>query len=140
METIKPRSLPLSKRGFNFEIVMWFFTRLSVLAMYGLILAGILGGLTVSAQTSANFADVLRWAFFPNMNENPLGAYIWMTVLAKLMVIAFMLAASGHGVHGVLEILDDYFTGPIARRWFRNGIIIYVIAANAIAIFVIWTS
>ncbi|MCC6501303.1 MAG: hypothetical protein IT313_13640, partial [Anaerolineales bacterium] len=45
------RTLPLSKRGFNFETTMWIFTRFTVIVMYLLILAGIVGGLIVSAQT-----------------------------------------------------------------------------------------
>src|SRR5574338_608384 len=99
------RTLPISKRGFKFETFMWAFTRFTALEMYGLILAGIIGGLIVSAQTGANLGDVFYWAFFPNMAENPIGV-IWMTILAKLMVIAFLLSAAGHGVHGVLEIFD----------------------------------
>ena len=134
------RTLPLSKRGFNFETIMWMFTRLTVLAIYGLILAGIIGALLMSARTGANLADILYWAFFPNLSGNPLGAHIGVTILAKLMVTAFILVISGHGVHGVLEILDDYFTSAFARRWSRNFIITYAIVANLIAIFVIWTS
>jgi succinate dehydrogenase hydrophobic anchor subunit len=134
------RSLPLSKRGFNFETFMWIFTRFSVLAMYGLILAGFLGGLLVSAQTGANLADILYWAFLPNAAENPLAGMPWLTVLARLMVSAFLLTVSAHGVHGVLEILDDYFAGPAARRWSRNGIILFFVAANAVALYVIWTA
>lgn len=133
------RTLPLSKRGFNFETTMWIFTRVTVIAMYGLILAGIIGALIMSAKTGANFGDILYWAFFPNMAENPLGQ-VWMTILAKLMVIAFVLSACGHGVHGVLEILDDYFTSELARRWSRNFIITYAIVASLIAMYVIWTS
>lgn len=133
------RTLPISKRGFNFETVMWMFTRITVLAIYGLILAGIIGALIMSARTGANLADILYWAFFPNLSGNPLGAYIGVTILAKLMVTAFVLVVSGHGVHGVLEILDDYFTGALARRWSRNFIIIYAIIANIIALYVIWT-
>ena len=133
------RTLPLSKRGFNFETFMWAFTRFTVIAMYGLIIVGILYALMLSAQTGANFGDILYWAFFPNLAENPLGQ-IWMTILAKLMVVAFVLVVSGHGVHGVLEILDDYFTSAFARRWSRNFIITYAIVANLIAIYVIWTS
>lgn len=133
------RTLPVSKRGLNFEMFMWAFTRFTVLAMYGLILAGIIGGLILSAQTGANFGDILYWAFFPNMAQNPLGQ-VWMTILAKLMVIAFVLAACGHGVHGVLEILDDYFTSAGARRWSRNFIILYAIIASLIAVYVILTS
>jgi len=133
------RTLPISKRGFNFETFMWAFTRFTVIAMYGLVLAGIIGALIMSAKTGANLADILYWAFFPNMAEDPL-SQIWMTVLAKLMVIAFLLTACGHGVHGALEILDDYFTSELARRWSRNFIITYAIVASLIAMYVIWTS
>ena len=133
------RTLPLSKRGFNFETIMWLFTRITVLAIYGLILAGIIGALIMSARTGANLADILYWAFFPNLSGNPLGAYIGVTILVKLMVTAFVLVVSGHGVHGVLEILDDYFTSTFARRWSRNFIITYAIVANIIALYVIWT-
>jgi len=42
---VKSRTLPLSKRGLNFEMFMWLFTRLSALAMYGLILIAIIGAL-----------------------------------------------------------------------------------------------
>lgn len=139
MDTVKPRTLPLSKRGFNFETTMWLFTRVTVLIMYALILAGLIGGLIVSAQTGANFGDVLYWAFFPTVAANPLGQ-VWMTILAKLMVIAFVLTACGHGVHGVLEIWDDYVTDEGARRWARNIVISYAIVASLIAIYVIWTA
>jgi succinate dehydrogenase hydrophobic anchor subunit len=133
------RTLPLSKRGFNFEMFMWGFTRFTVLAMYGLMLAGLLGALRLSAQTGTNFGDILYWAFFPNLAPNPL-EQVWMTILAKLMVTAFILVVCGHGVHGVLEILDDYFTSAGARRWSRNFIITYAIVASLIAVYVIWTS
>jgi succinate dehydrogenase hydrophobic anchor subunit len=133
------RTLPLSKRGLNFEMFMWAFTRFTELAMYGLILAGLIGALWLSAQTGANLGDILYWAFFPHLAPNPL-EQVWMTILAKLMVIAFVLAACGHGVHGVLEILDDYFASPRARRWSRNFIILYAILASLIAMYVIWTA
>ena len=133
------RILPVSKRGLNFEMVMWAFTRFTVIAMYGLILAGILGALSLSARTGANFGDILYWAFFPHLAPNPL-EQVWMTILAKLMVSAFVLTVCGHGVHGVLEILDDYFSSPRAQRWSRNFIIAYAIVASLIALYVIWTS
>ena len=133
------RTLPLKKRGFSFEVFMWIFTRFTVIAMYGLVLAGIIGALIVSTQTGANLGDVLYWAFFPNMAANPLGA-IWMTWLAKLMVIAFVLTACGHGVHGVLEIWDDYVISEVGRRWGRNVVITYAIVASLVAIYIIWTA
>ena len=133
------RTLPLKKRGFSFEVFMWAFTRFTVVAMYGLVLAGMIGALIVSAQTGENLGDVFYWAFFPNMAENPLGA-VWMTWLAKLMVIAFVLTACGHGVHGVLEIWDDYFTSEVSRRWARNIVISYAVVASFAAMYIIWTA
>jgi succinate dehydrogenase hydrophobic anchor subunit len=55
------------------------------------------------------------------------------------MVIAFVLAACGHGVHGVLEIWDDYVINEVGRRWARNIVITYAILASLIAMYVIWT-
>jgi len=132
------RTLPLKKRGFSFEVFMWAFTRFTVIAMYGLIIVGILGGLRLSMMTGVNFGDIMYWAFFPNMAENPLGQ-VWMNLVTRLMVIAFVLSACGHGVHGVLEILDDYFTSELARRWSRNFIITYAIVASLVAMYVILT-
>ena len=43
MAETKSRNLPLGKRGLNFEMLMWAFTRLTALAMYGLILAAVIG-------------------------------------------------------------------------------------------------
>ncbi len=131
-----PRTLPIKKRGFSFEVFMWAFTRFTVFAMYGLILAGIFGALIVSSRTGAGFGDILYWAFFPTLAENPLGQ-IGMTVLAKLMVIAFVLIACGHGVHGVLEIFDDYIVSARARHWARNVVITYAIIASVIVIYII---
>ena len=130
------RTLPLNKRGMNFETFMWAFTRFTVIAMYGLILLGILGGLRLSMITGVNFGDIMYWAFFPNLAANPLGQ-VWMNIVARLMVIAFVLVACGHGVHGVLEIWDDYVTSEKARRWARNIVITYAILASIIAIYVI---
>jgi succinate dehydrogenase hydrophobic anchor subunit len=140
MATAKRRTLPLSKRGLSFETFMWFYTRLSALAMYAFILAGLAGALIVSAQVHANLADVLRWAFLPNTASNPLSAMPWVAVLTKLMVVAFVLVLSAHGVHGALVILDDYFTSRSARRASRNVIIAFFLLANAVVIYFIWTS
>ena len=130
------RTLSLKKRGFTFEVFMWAFTRFTVIAMYGLILVGILGGLRLSAMTGINFGDIMYWAFFPNMVDVPL-AQVWMNIVVRLMVIAFVLVVCGHGVHGVLEIFDDYYTGEGARRWARNIVITYAVVASIVAIYVI---
>jgi succinate dehydrogenase hydrophobic anchor subunit len=141
MATTKPRTLSLSTRGLNVETFLWFSARLTALAIYGLILAGIIGALVVSARAHANFADVLRWAFFPNASPNPFNGMPWVALLAKLMVIAFILVTSAHGVHGAIEILDDYITHPLWRHTLRHaGGAIFFVVVNAIAIFIIWTA
>ena len=63
-----------------------------------------------------------------------------MTWLAKLMVIAFVLTACGHGVHGVLEIWDDYVVSEVGRRWARNIVITYAVVASIAAMYVIFTA
>jgi succinate dehydrogenase hydrophobic anchor subunit len=133
------RTLSIKKRGLNFETFMWAFTRFTVIAMYGLIIVGLLGGLRLSMMTGVNFGDIMYWAFFPNMVANPLGQ-VWMNIAARLMVIAFVLVVCGHGVHGVLEIWDDYVTSEVGRRWARNIVITYAIVASIVAMYVIWTS
>lgn len=141
MATVKPRTLPVSKRGFNVEMLLWVAERLSALAIYALILVGIVGALIVSAQTNANLGDVLRWAFFPNITGNPFGSMPWVTPLAKLMVILFVLVVSAHGMHGMIEILDDYITNHLWRHTLRHwGGAIFFLIVNAIAIYVILTS
>ena len=83
----KPRNLSLPQRGLNFEMLMWLFTRLSALAMYGLILFGLIGALIMGARTQMNFADVMRWAFMPNVthvqNTNVPDLAPWATAFWK---------------------------------------------------------
>jgi hypothetical protein len=71
MENAEPRTVPLAKRGFNFEIIMWFYTRLSALAMYALIIAGFIGAFVVSAPraTRRTFSAGPSWTV-----GNPLSA------------------------------------------------------------------
>jgi succinate dehydrogenase hydrophobic anchor subunit len=141
MTTVKPRTIPLSKRSLNFEMIMWTVARLSALAIYALIIAGLIGALIVSAQIHANFGDVLRWAFFPNTTANPLSAMPWISLLAKLMVTALVIVVSAHAIHGIIEILDDYVTAHLWRHGVRHvGGVIFFLITTAIAIYVIWTS
>ncbi len=63
---MKSRSLPLNKRGLNFEMLMWIVTRLTALAMYALLLTAVIGALIMGARTQMNLADVIRWGFMPN--------------------------------------------------------------------------
>jgi succinate dehydrogenase hydrophobic anchor subunit len=144
MATTKPRTLPLSKRGLNFEMFMWLFTRLSALAMYALILFAILGALWMGARNDMNFADVMRWGFMPT-NTHVQSTDVpdlapWSTPFWRLVGSALLLLAVAHGVHGLVVIADDYIVtsrGRLIVRWIS---IAMMISMSLIGLYVLWTS
>ncbi|NUQ83339.1 MAG: hypothetical protein HUU11_01380 [Anaerolineales bacterium] len=144
MATTKPRILPLTKRGLNFEMLMWLFTRLTALAMYGLILIAIIGALIMGARTQMNLADVLRWGFMPNSShvqstEVP-DLAPWSTPFWKITASVLLLIAVAHGVHGLVVIADDYIVSSRGRNIARIISIIMVIAFSAMGLYILWTS
>ena len=142
--TVKSRTLPLSKRGLNFEMFMWLFTRLSALAMYGLILIAIIGALIMGARNQMNLADVLRWGFMPT-NTHVQSTDVpdlapWSTPFWRLTGSALLLLAVAHGVHGLVVIADDYIDTARGRQVVRILSIIMIISMSLIGLYVLWTS
>jgi succinate dehydrogenase hydrophobic anchor subunit len=144
MNNSKPRTLSLSKRGMNFETLMWYFTRLSALAMYALILFAMLGALFMGARNQMNFADVMRWAFMPNVTHvqstNLPDLAPWMTWFWKSVAGLLLLVATAHGVHGLVVIADDYIAGERGRKIVRLISIVMMLSMSVIGVYVIWTS
>jgi len=144
MEKAKPRNLPLNRRGLNFEMLMWIFTRLSALAMYALILFAILGALAMGARHEMNLADVLRWGFMPNnphvLNTDVPDLAPWSTPFWRTVASLLLLVATAHGVHGLVAIADDYIVSARGRRIVRVLSIIMMISMSLIGLYVIWTS
>ncbi len=142
MET-KPRNLPLSGRGFNFEMIMWIFTRLSALAMYALVLFALIGALIMGARNQMNLADVIRWTFMSIsthvQSTNVPAIEPWASLLWKLAGSAFLLLAVSHGVHGLVSIADDYISGPRGRQIVRVLSIITVLAMIGVGLYILWT-
>jgi succinate dehydrogenase hydrophobic anchor subunit len=140
----KTRTLPLSKRGLTFEMLMWYFTRLSALAMYGLILFAIIGALVMGARTQMNLADVLRWGFMPNgthvQSTNVPDLAPWVLPFWRLVASALLLVATAHGVHGLVVIADDYIAKNMGRQVVRFLSIIFMLSMIGIGLYVIWTS
>jgi succinate dehydrogenase hydrophobic anchor subunit len=144
MKNSETRQLSLSKRGMNFETLMWYFTRLSALAMYALILFGLIGALVMGARNQMNFADVMRWAFMPNsthiQSTDVPDLAPWASMFWKFAASALLLVASSHGVHGLVVIADDYIAGAGARKIVRLLSIVMLISVSVMGVFVIWTS
>jgi len=144
MATTKPRTLPLSKRGLNFEMFMWLFTRLSALGMYALILFAIIGALVMGARNDMNFADVMRWGFMPT-NTHVQSTDVpdlapWSSPFWRLTGSTLLLLAVAHGVHGLVVIADDYIVTPRGRLIVRYISIIMMISMSLIGLYVLWTS
>jgi succinate dehydrogenase hydrophobic anchor subunit len=139
----KSKSLPLAKRGMNFEMLMWLFTRLSALAMYALILFAVIGALVMGARNQMNFADVMRWGFMPNSSHLQsvvlTNADLWSTVLWKLIASALLLVAVAHAVHGLVAIADDYIVSPGGRKTVRFISIVFMLTMIAIGLYILWT-
>jgi succinate dehydrogenase hydrophobic anchor subunit len=144
MATTKSRTLPFAKRGLNFEMLMWLFTRLSALAMYGLILIAIIGALIMGARTQMNLADVLRWGFMPSsthvQSTDVPDLAPWATPFWKLTGSALLLVAVAHGVHGLVVIADDYIVTARGRNIVRILSIMMMISMSLIGLYVLWTS
>lgn len=140
----KPRTLPLSQRGLNFEMLMWAFTRLTALAMYGFILFGMIGALVMGARTGMNFADFMRWSFTPIVthvqNTNVPELAPWSTPFWRVVGSLLLLVATAHGVHGLVVVADDYIVAPRGRQIVRMVSVIFMLAMMAIGVYVLWTA
>ena len=140
----KPKVLPLRHRGLNFEMLMWAFTRLTALAMYALILFALIGALIMGARMNVNFADIMRWAFTPNVthvqNSTLPDLAPWQTWFWKGVASLMILVATAHGVHGLVVVADDYIVTPRGRRWVRRISVVFMLFMMFAGIYVIWTS
>ena len=140
----KPHTLSLRGRGLNFEMLMWAFTRFTALAMYGLILFSLIGALIMGARTHVNFADIMRWAFTPNVthvqNSTLPDIDAWATIFWKSVATLMILVATSHGAHGLVVVADDYVTGANGRRIARIISVAFMLFMIFAGIYVIWTS
>jgi succinate dehydrogenase hydrophobic anchor subunit len=145
--TEKHRTLSLRRRGFDFEIFMWLFVRLSALAMYLCAFIGMVGALIMGARTQVNFADLLRWSFMPDSNHvlmnttlnNIVNADVWASLFWKIMGSIFVAFAASHGLHGLLVVIEDYLKNAMVRRILRYVVLVLTFIGIAIAIYVVWT-
>jgi len=142
MMKTKPRTAP--QRGFHFDYLMWLFTRLTALAMYLIVIVGVTGALLMSARQNMSMADLMRWAFMPNPNHvastNIPDIDIWRRIFWQVMGFLMLFFAGSHGVHGLLNVLEDY----ISRTWVRNVLrilgVLFWLSMTLIGISVIVTS
>jgi succinate dehydrogenase hydrophobic anchor subunit len=140
----RTRRLSLTQRGLNFEMAMWVFTRLSALGMYALVLFALVGALIMGARNNMSFADVMRWAFLPNVTHvqstNVPELEPWNTLLWKVAAILMLLVATSHGVHGLVVIADDYIVSPKGRNLVRLISVAFMLGMMVVGALLIWNS
>ena len=142
MATTKSRVLPLNKRGLTFEMFMWMFTRLSALAMYGLILLAVIGALVMGARNQMSFADILRWGFMQNANHvqstNVPDLAPWASPFWKVSGSLLLLLAVAHGVHGLVVIADDYIVSARGRQIVRLLSMVMMVSMSFMGLYLLW--
>jgi succinate dehydrogenase hydrophobic anchor subunit len=140
----KPRTLRLSERGLNFEMLLWLFARLSALAIYVLLLIGLVGAFIMGARTQMNFADVMRWSFMPTVTHvqstNVPDLAPWIRGFWKVIGSALVITAMAHGARGLVVIADDYIVSRSGRLIVRTTGVIALIAMSIIGLYVVLTA
>ncbi len=137
------RTLPLNRRGLNFEMLMWIYTRISALGMYFFMLIALIGALYMGARYQMSLADLMRWLFMPNaahVEQIPTVQNIdaWTTMFWKLVASGMYLLAVSHGVHGLVVIADDYIVSRVGRKTTRFLSIVMMISMTLIGLYLIW--
>jgi succinate dehydrogenase hydrophobic anchor subunit len=138
----KPRTAP--QRGFHYDYLMWLLTRLTALAMYLIAIVGIIAALLMSARQNMTVADLMRWAFMPNPNHiantNVPDVEVWKGLFWQGMGISMLFFAGAHGLHGLLNVLEDYISRTRVRNALRILVFLVWVLMSAIGIYVILTS
>jgi succinate dehydrogenase hydrophobic anchor subunit len=112
--------------------------------MYLLAIVGIVAALLMSARQNMTVADLLRWAFMPNPNHvantNIPDIEAWKGIFWQGMGILMLFFAGAHGLHGLLNVLEDYISRTWVRNLLRILVLLFWVLMSAIGMYVILTS
>lgn len=138
------RTLSFKQRGFDFETFMWFYTRVSALAMYLFAFVALVGAMVMGARLQMTLADVIRWSFMPTLyhvqNTEIPAIEPWVSLFWRLTAALFVLVAAGHGLHGLLSVIEDYMTIPWLRRTLRMLVLALWVVVSYIGVYLVWTA
>lgn len=141
---VKPRIVPLNKRGMSFETFMWVFTRATALGMYGFILLGVIGAIIMGAQYQMTFVETLRWALITQPGHieytNVPDIAPWASTFWRMVASGMFLTALAHGIHGVIVILDDYLATNMLRNLNRYWNMFMFFVVMGAGLYIIWTA
>jgi succinate dehydrogenase hydrophobic anchor subunit len=136
---MKTRRIP--HPGWNFDYVMFLFTRISGLAFFLLAIIGLLAALYMGARLNMNVGTLMRWTFFPNPNH-VLDSEIpnidpWANGLWQIFQILILFLAGTHGLNGLRVVLEDYIKPQGLQLMIRFLIFILWIFMLMVAVYVV---
>jgi succinate dehydrogenase / fumarate reductase membrane anchor subunit len=136
---MKTRRIP--HPGWNFDYVMFLFTRISGLAFFLLAIIGLLAALYMGARLHMNVGTLMRWTFFPNPNH-VLDSEIpnidpWANGLWQIFQILILFLAGTHGLNGLRVVLEDYIKPQGLQLLIRFLIFILWIFMLMVAVYVV---
>jgi succinate dehydrogenase / fumarate reductase membrane anchor subunit len=139
------RSRPAPQIGFNFEYMMWIFTRISGLAMYLLAFIGLTMAFLMGARQQVDIAALARWTFFPNpnhvVNTNIPDVTIgWANAWWQVMQILILFFGVSHGMNGVRVVIEDYIGASWGRVLLRGTIFLLWLFLLIVGVYVILAS
>lgn len=131
--------------GFNFEYLMWIFTRISGLALIILALVGLVAAFIYGARTQMDIGALLRWTFFPNPNHVvstniPDLEPNWLNAFWQVMQMLIAVFGVTHGFNGLRVVVEDFTGQSIWRPLLRGLILLLWLFVMIVAIYVILAS
>ncbi len=139
------RSSPSVRPRGAFEYGMWWFTRLSGLALiiFGAVSMG--AAFVLDGRTQLDMPSVFRWIFFPNPNhvinsDIPDIKQGWSNTFWQVYSMVMIFLASGHGFNGLRMVIEDYITPPLLVKILRVTLLVLWLGSMVVAIFVILAS
>ena len=131
--------------GFNFEYLMWIFTRLSGLALIILGLVGLVTAFIYGARNQMDVGTLMRWTFFPNPNhvvssDIPDLEPNWSNAFWQVMQMLIVVFGVTHGFNGLRVVVEDFTGQSFWRPLLRGLIFLLWLFAMIIAIYVILAS
>jgi succinate dehydrogenase / fumarate reductase membrane anchor subunit len=128
-----------------FEYGMWWFTRLSGLALILFAAASMGAGFVLGGRTQLDMPAMFRWIFFPNPNhvinsDIPDVGQGWSNTFWQVYSTVMIFLASVHGINGLRMVIEDYITRPLLVKMLRGVLFVLWLGGMVVAIFVILAS
>ncbi len=131
--------------GFSFENLMWYFTRISGIAIILLAIFGFFAAFFMDARTVLSVNEWFRWSFFPNPNhvvntDIPDVTQGWANAYWQIMQMLIVFFGATHGINGLRMIIEDFIGPSWGRLLLRSLLFAFWIFLLIMAVYVILAS